>query len=351
MASIRKRNGRYQVQIRKGSYPLISRTFARLADAKKWVGTTEYEIEHGLYEASPTPGFASIADLFDHYLLVTGEETLSDSEFYRFKRLRKHFGSILIRRFKGSHLARYRDLRLKHIKPATLVRELSLLRRILRIAQEDWDVEILANPLDRFTVKGQRGSRERRLEGDEEERLLAACKAARNPWLLPTVLLALETAMRRGELLNARHEHLKNGLLTIPKTKTGASRTIPLTPNAQEIIAALPRSITGYLIPISSNALRLAWDRARERAGIDDLRFHDLRHEAISRFFEMGLSIPEVALISGHKDYRMLARYTHLRPETVLSKLNPLEPIVTRIPPKSKERFHGTKKRCAQEER
>ena len=82
MATIRKRNGRYQVQIRKGSHPLITRTFTRLADAKKWVGTTEYEIEHGLYEASPAPGFASIADLIDHYLLLIGEETLSDSEFY-----------------------------------------------------------------------------------------------------------------------------------------------------------------------------------------------------------------------------------------------------------------------------
>ena len=127
--------------------------------------------------------------------------------------------------------------------------------------------------------------------------------------------------MRRGEILNARYEHLKNGLLTIPKTKTGASRTIPLTPNAQRIITALPRSITGFLLPISSNALMLAWERARQRGGIDDLRFHDLRHEAISRFFEMGLSIPEVALISGHKDYRMLARYTHLRAEDLVERL------------------------------
>ena len=99
MATIRKRNGRYQAQIRKGSYPLITRTFGRLADAKKWVSATEYEIEHGLYEASPAPGFVFIADLIDHYLLLTREETLSDSEFYRFKHLRKHFGSIPIKGF------------------------------------------------------------------------------------------------------------------------------------------------------------------------------------------------------------------------------------------------------------
>ena len=110
--------------------------------------------------------------------------------------------------------------------------------------------------------------------------------------------------------------------MLIPQTKTGTPRTIPLTPHAQGVIAALPRSITGYLIPTSANALRLAWEQAKRRADIEDLHFHDLRHEAISRFFEMGLSIPEVALISGHKDYRMLARYTHLRAENISWKLN-----------------------------
>ena len=127
--------------------------------------------------------------------------------------------------------------------------------------------------------------------------------------------------MRRGEILNARYVHLSDNLLLIPKTKTGMKRTIPLTPKAQAVIAALPRSICGRIIPITPNALRLAWDRNKKRAGIDDLHFHDLRHEAISRFFEMGLSIPEVALISGHKDTRMLMRYTHLRAEDLVKRL------------------------------
>ena len=76
------------------------------------------------------------------------------------------------------------------------------------------------------------------------------------------------------------------------------------------------------IFPTSDYAVRHAWDRLVKRAGIEDLRFHDLRHEAVSRFFEMGLSVPEVALISGHKDYRMLARYTHMTAVNVRNKLD-----------------------------
>ena len=72
---------------------------------------------------------------------------------------------------------------------------------------------------------------------------------------------------------------------------------------------------------MTANAVRLAWERLRVRAGLPDLRLHDLRHEAVSRFFEYGLSVLEVALISGHRDPRMLSRYTHLRPENVAEKL------------------------------
>jgi integrase len=73
---------------------------------------------------------------------------------------------------------------------------------------------------------------------------------------------------------------------------------------------------------MSANAVRLAWERLRKRAGIEDLHFHDLRHEAISRFFERGLSVAEVALISGHRDVRQLFRYTHLRAENLVGKLS-----------------------------
>ena len=156
MATIRKRNGRYQVQIRKGSHSLISRTFARLADAKKWVGTTEYEIEHGLYEASPAPGFRTIGDLINYYLEITDHETINESDGYRLKTLLKGLGRIQIHQLKGSDLVRYRDLRLKAIKPATLVRELNVLRRVVRIAQSEWDVSIASEPFIRLRIPNQR---------------------------------------------------------------------------------------------------------------------------------------------------------------------------------------------------
>ena len=83
----------------------------------------------------------------------------------------------------------------------------------------------------------------------------------------------------------------------------------------------LPRSLDQRVFPLTKESLRRTWSTACRKSGVENLRFHDLRHEAISRFFEMGLSIPEVALISGHKDYRMLARYTHLRAEDLVGKL------------------------------
>ena len=122
--------------------------------------------------------------------------------------------------------------------------------------------------------------------------------------------------MRRGEILKIQPHNIKGRILVLPMSKNGSSRQIPLTKKAIQILndSKLPFVTT-------PNALRLSWSRLKKKGNIKDLHFHDLRHEAISRFFEKGLSIPEVALISGHKDARMLFRYTHLKAEDILRKL------------------------------
>ena len=107
-------------------------------------------------------------------------------------------------------------------------------------------------------------------------------------------------------------------------TKNGLSREVPLTQRAKSILDAQKTLDIPSPFPVTANALRMAWDRLIRRANISGLRFHYLRHEAISRFFEMGLSLPEVALISGHKDPRMLFRYTHLKVENIALRIQSL---------------------------
>lgn len=208
------------------------------------------------------------------------------------------------------------------MKPGTIARELGLLHNVLEVARRDWGIELTGNVVAQVRRILVRNARDRRLNPGELDRLSAALRSTRNKLVRPAILLAIETALRRGELLSLTWDaiDLKRRTAYIPHTKTGFARTIPLTEKAVTILNSLPRSGTTVL-PLSAMALRLAWNRMRERAGMPDLCFHDLRHEAISRFAELGLSTVELAAISGYKDMRMLMRYTHIQPTDLARKL------------------------------
>ena len=109
--------------------------------------------------------------------------------------------------------------------------------------------------------------------------------------------------------------------MLVPETKNDKPRTIPLSNQAFEILVGLRKGRADQLIPITPSAVKQAWRRLLVRADIDDLRFHDLRHEAISRLFEKGLNLAEVMLVSGHQDHRMLLRYTHLEAGNLVAKM------------------------------
>lgn len=169
-----------------------------------------------------------------------------------------------------------------------------------------------------------RNARDRRLQSGEYDRLELALNRTRNPLIAPVIRFAIHTGMRRGEILGLRWEHVRLVERTayIPDTKTGVPRTIPLTEAALAVLNGREgERVTGQVFPLSMEALKQGWERVRTRAGLGDLHFHDLRHEAISRFCEMGLSVPELALISGHKDMRMLFRYVNLRSSDLARKL------------------------------
>ncbi len=295
------------------------------SDAQVWAREQERSIDRG-----EMPGAASeqrsvtIAELLHRYrATITPRKRGSKEELCRIKRL---LASDLARyaalKLPPAALATYRDRRLEEVKGGTIRREFALLRHCLEVARKEWGLPLATNPIDQIRLPEESKPRERRLNAGEADLLAAALNTKSALYLKPFLTLAVETGMRRGELLSIRWTEVDLEAMTVrvSHTKNGHPRRIPLTPRAVETLRAMSRE-SELVFQQSANAVRLAWERLRQRAGLTDLRMHDLRHEAVSRFFEYGLSMPEVALISGHRDRRMLDRYTHLRPETVAQKL------------------------------
>ena len=223
----------------------------------------------------------------------------------------------------ASDFAKYRDERLQFVTPKTLKRDLAPIHNMFEIARDEWGIPIRENPLNKVRLKFIDRRRERRLKEGEYEKIIHEATKCRNPCVIPIIKLAIETGMRRGEILNIHTDHIDTDkrTLLIPESKNGYSRHIPLSNAAMAVLDSVKPS-ERVLFPISANAFRLAWERIKKRARIEDLHFHDLRHEAISRFFEMGLTVPEAAMISGHRDIRMLLRYAHAQTKLVHNKLD-----------------------------
>ena len=314
MATISKHYGKWQAQIRIKDYPNQTKSFLLKKDAELWARQTEISLqkdELGIKLKS----YPTFIEIINRYL----EEVSSLKRGYVNER--HHLSSILKEKFiylplnkiTPLYFAQYRDKRLQEVKSSTLLREFNILSHIFTVCMTEWDYEI-NNPLKKIKKPKANNRRERRLTEYEYNFLVKGNYPQQS--LRYLIEFAVETGMRRGEILNIKQEQVKGHTLLIPQTKNGHPRTIPLTKRALYIL-----NNTELPFPYTPNALKLAWNRLKNKGGIKDLHFHDLRHEAISRFFEKGLSIPEVALISGHKDVRMVFRYTHLKAEDILNKL------------------------------
>jgi integrase len=145
----------------------------------------------------------------------------------------------------------------------------------------------------------------------------------RNPWVKPAVQLALETAMRRGELLSLQWQDIDvaKRVAHLHVTKNGCTRDVPLSLKACEVLAGLPRSIDGSVFPVTTEAFKQAFSRACLNAKIADLHFHDLRHEATSRLAQRLPNVIELAAVTGHYDLKMLQRYYHVSASDLARKI------------------------------
>jgi len=205
----------------------------------------------------------------------------------------------------------------------------SLISSLYEVARRQWRIAV-PNPVRDIFLPPPCKSRKRRLEDGEETRLIDALKASRNPAMRPLVQLAIETAMRQGELLKMRWEDIElandHGTISLYDTKNGKDRVVPLSAKAVALIRDIPRPEDGgRVFPFTKDAIRTAWDFACKRAEIAGLRFHDLRHEAVSRLFELGLEQIEAASISGHISPQSLKGYTHISSAKLAQKMNRLQ--------------------------
>jgi integrase len=232
MASIRRKNGRYHVQIRKNGYPSVTKTFIHLKTAKKRASGVETDMERQRY--CPIPETILLGGLLYRYETeILPSHQSHQVEGYRLKQLSQHFSSLKLTELTSQEVAKYRDIRLKTISPASLKRELTILSRVLTVASSDWGISVPDNPVKMITLPKADKARARRLEAGEEQRLLVGA----NDQLQRIMTLTLETGMRRGEILNVKKSHIDLTIKTLflPCTKTND----PRTPLSSAAIASL----------------------------------------------------------------------------------------------------------------
>ena len=384
MATVTKRDStRWQAKVRRLGHPPASKTFDTKAAAEAWARSVERSMDTDSFIPSDAAMRMTFSDAVGKYKLEVLPRLRGSAQAeYVFKRVAEHFGQHSLASITPKLLAQYRDSRLKSVSAQTVVHELGAISRIFKVASIDWGIGLpKGNPVELTRKPSISNDRERRLIGEEEERLMAALRDRVAPWPHAAAVLAIETAGRMSELLSlqwsevdlqrrtARLRGREGGV-----TKNGDEwRDVPLSTKAVVLLTEL-KSRKGHVLPTSQNALQIAWGRALRAArkaylydqlklalaleGFDeleqsrevraleykkkeplalsrkllakidaedktlvDLHFHDLRHEATSRLAGK-LQMHELMKVTGHKTSRMVSRYYHPKAEDLARKLD-----------------------------
>ncbi|OZI20043.1 hypothetical protein CAL26_21045 [Bordetella genomosp. 9] len=325
MASVSKYRGKWKCQVRRKGNPALFRTFDRHSDAVAWGREMEAQIDAGLTIVVPKKrDVQTVADLLDWYLGLDEAKAKKShqDDKERAERIKKHLGKLDAIKVNSDHLKDYKNMRLAMPRsaPQTVQHELALLHRAYVLAVEElrWR---LPEGVPRTRRPVIDNARDRRVRRDELLQLIQHTGSREAAIIME---LAVETAMRRGEIMGLEWERidLERQSAYLPDTKSGSPRTVPLSRRAVDLLRSVKREdATGKVFHIADASVSQALKRAAKRIGAQDLRFHDLRHEATSRLFEKGLNQIEVARITGHKTLSMLNRYTHLDVQHLVGKL------------------------------
>lgn len=329
-------SGKHRARVRRDGISK-SKAFNHIGQAKAWARRVESEIERGLWKEPdpaqpPSMTFGAALDKYESE--VTPNKRSANSERSLLNIIRNDAGSLLdapLPNITGADLAVLRDKWTPVVAAATVCRRLALIARLYVVARKQWKMPGLANPMLDVERPKVNDARERRISDDE---LKAVCAASESRELSAFLRLALATTMRRGELQALRWENVKlhdrKAWLPPEVTKGQKGRFVPLSRSAVAVLKAIGLKSCGPVFHFDPHTYTRAWRRAVNRARAEyiaackergeasdpnflvDARLHDLRHEGASRYADKkGFSTIELAAITGHKDLRMLKRYTH----------------------------------------
>jgi len=318
------------------------KTFPNKSLAERWGRQREAEFDRGLLQSVDEARRTPFADVVAEYRRRVLPSKRNRGDKWALNSLEETFGTMRLISIQSKDVARFRDGRLALPRaPATVAKELNLLRTVIDFAIRDMGIHLPANPARGVKNPPVRNARDRVFLDGEEKRLL---KAMQIPELVEITKLALETACRLGELLDIERHHVnyEDRTLFLPKTKTGGARTIPLSSRAANLLKELSsrnEDMRLFSCWARGDSFENAWKRARVRArkayeeecettGIAadprmlvNLRFHDLRHIATSRLAKKIPNVIELSRITGHSDLKMLSRYYHVSPQELATKL------------------------------
>jgi integrase len=323
MATISNRNNKWHVRVRRSGQPTVAKTFLIRTDAEKWARSIEIEIDRGSYINASYAQKTLFKDLIQQYLKeVTPTLRGAHEDTYRLRKMmRNPIAELNLTELTPNKIANYRDERLKEVKPNTVIRELAYISSMINHARREWGLGII-NPVAQIKKPSQPQGRKRVLNDAELSRMLQGLEKI-NPFLKPLCEFALETAMRRGELMALLwvNVNFEKSVAFLPLTKNGESRYVPLSTKAIEILNLLPRDIEGRIFPLNKQTVSILFLRTARRAKVEDIHFHDLRHMALTRLSSRFTNILELAAISGHRELKMLQRYVHIKAEDLAKKM------------------------------
>lgn len=325
MASISKRGNYWRAQVRLRGQQPISRSFDSKAEAEKWARHTESEMDRGMFFDRTEAEQTTLLEAFDRYESeVIAHKNYPGQELQRVRRWRMEpLSKRFLANLRGVDFAKYRDERLKMGKSASTVRqELQVVSHLFETARKEWGMEGLMNPLKNIRKPSGSNERDRRLMPGEFEMIKVSLEGCANPYALPAFELAIETSLRQGMLFELRWDwlDLPARAIRIPisyrlKANKGVPVAVPLSTHAMHILSGMPHAISGKILDCTADSVSTIWKRRMKELGIENLRWHDLRHEAASRMSEKGMHPLQIAACTGHRSLNMLRRYTHLKVE------------------------------------